>query len=380
MNISISSLSLKYGGNMHSCLFTNTLYRTFKIQKVFSSHSQASFFNSFGSKLAAFSLRKSYFNKYLDSIVSIRSNNNEKDLIMTVKSSTFTNIVTNHQGSALFNNYKNAKVFVSFCSFINCESKGSGNSNERTDGNVCGGTCMFSVGEIMMKSCSFDTCIGISLGSTLYISTPCSNCINISCLVDFNCGKDVTGTHYSIYACEAGVLNAKSMNSTNAISMKHHGVLHVGMSPEKCSLKYVSFIAKSTDMTMIPLGISLAGENYYGYVDYAYIANCKCSDGIITTYTGKYVFDHTIFDNCIGKLINKQGNEDLTFSNTIFCSSLTLTNFKTDDSCFITASVSNVLRVTCDLFGNTCINTCKTRPYNLAFISIICFINPYYSE
>ena len=292
MNISL--ISYAFNGGKHPLQLINALPESVSISKFFISRSTYSLFTSSNNALKRFALYDSSFNRYLNSIVSIRcfTLNQNQNIYYSIERASFANTVSEYQGSALFCKHNAMKVSVSLCRFANCTSTCSGASYQRESG-TSGGACFFSVSNVIMNSCFFESCVGAALGSAVYVSTPTNHFSNISCMCDVVCGNDITSIH-SIYAFEVTTSDIRYLNSTNSVCKNLYGILHIGVYPETFNAKYFSIIMKTGENIAIPLGISLQ-DSGVGYLEHAYIANGN-NNGIISTWLGTYEFNDIVFN------------------------------------------------------------------------------------
>ena len=363
MNISLYSFSLRRANSlMH---ITSTRFNKFMISDFFISHSASPFFTSFNNKLESFSLTHSLFNRYLSPVTIVRcSSTDDKKQTYRVERTIIMNSISNNQGSALCCKYQTLQVHVSECTFINCTSKLSSSSYQRTASSTSGGACFFSVGELVMKSVAFESCVGASLGSAVYASTVLNNHANVSCLCDVDCGNSITTIH-SIYAFEVCTTTAKNINSTSSISKNIYGTIHLGNYPATFSVKYLSIIARESESITIPLGLSLQGSSSSGFLYYAYIKGCKNSGGLISLWRGSYILNNVIFNECAGNIYsNRESFQSITFTNSFLSPSISMVYAKTDDTCQMINTESVVL-TKCFYYQKMSICSAKiTRWYN----------------
>ena len=341
MNVSLRSFSNDKAVSLIQ--ITNTRFDKLSISNFFVSRSTSPLFTSFNNKIKKFSLSSSLFNKYLNPVTNIRcsSTDNSKHSYK-VERTIIMNSISNTQGSGLCCKNPDLQVYVSSCTFINCTSKVSGSSSQRDNG-VSGGACLFSVGEVIMKSVMFESCVGESLGSAVYASTIINNRANVSYLCDVNCGKDTTSIH-SIYAFELCTTTARNINSTNSISKSIYGAIHLGKYPKTFSVKYLSIKAQTSANTAIPLGMGLHDGTDTGYIDHAFFSGCKYPNGLMTLWKGIYVLDDIVFSECSGKLYYvADAIKSISFKNSFFSPMITMLSATTDDSCKMTETETVVL-------------------------------------
>jgi len=323
----------------------------------------------------SFILSSSSFDRFLSSVIVIRctSGDNSQTNMCTVEKSKFLNSKSDIQGSAINIKQNSSKAAISFCTFINCSSTACGVSSQRPDNYATGGACFVDVNEIEMKSCFFMSCAGTHLGSAVYYCVPRYKNAAVSCLCDICCGFNTTNIH-SIYAFERGSSKIRDINSTNAISKSHYGYLHMGRGPAGFSIKYISIVKNYNDSIFIPLGISLLDETCYGYACHAYFANGTNQNGLISIWSGNYILNDTVFDNCYGNIYKVMSDfGSITFKNSVFCPSVILLSSITLESCK-TEQTETFLPIKCLFKGFDICTKCYTKqrmPLSLATIVLI---------
>ena len=366
MNISISSYVFNRGNR--PIQISNALIKSLYLTKFFVSCSKISMIKSSNNALERFKLYNSAFNKYLSPVVCIRSDSSyyNKEHYFTVERTTFKNAKSVYQGSALCCKQGSMKVCILSCRFANCTSTCISSSYQRDSAGTSGGACFFSVCEVIMKSCSFESCIGAALGSAVYVSTPKEYSSNISCMCDINCGNNITSIH-SIYAYETTKLKLSDLNSTNSISKNMYGTFHIGMYPLTFNAQYFSIIMKPNENIAIPIGMSVTTDKT-GYLNHAYIANGNDATGLISTWLGHYVINDIVFNECSGNILReRQSIQSISFNNTVFSPSMTLNRIITDSSCTITNKEIVILIKCVFKFNNI---SCKRHIYHNALQSI----------
>jgi len=311
--------------------FNKLLFSKFVVSKSFDSLVFSKNWNKSLIRTPNIELYESKFSKFYSPALYIDSSSSNT-ANYEIKASSFHDFTSGAQGSALSISNNNVVVTVSYCSFKNCKSTGIGNSNIRPHGDAAGGACFLSVSESNVFKCTFDSCVGARMGSTICASTTLGHPSSYDCLADINCGNTDQSTSQAIYVFDGSNSIIRNINSTKSISQNSCGTVHVGMYPYFYSMMYVCLIYDD-DFGKTAIGSTINNASSVCHASHVYIKNIKNSNGIFSLWYGTQEFDNFVFEECSGNLYSLKATISMiTFKNTSF-GSINKMDAVYDDSC-----------------------------------------------
>ena len=247
-----------------------------------------------------------------------------------VKEAKFINFCSTKQGSSIYCLCLSINILIKECTFNNCSSTASLASPIRSD-STSGGACFLYSNYTEINSCYFNACKGRYLGAALYICSQLGYNADITCISDTNCGQSSSDAT-TVYGFECMSTNLRDLNSTRMNAKWYMGSLHFGQCPNTFTCKYASIISNNNENYL--LGISLHGSTNYGYLSHMYFEGSSHNEGLFSCWEGSYEFDNIVFASCSGKIYSDQRKVvSVSFKNTIFDPSLSLSSITKDASC-----------------------------------------------